>query len=92
MLVFLDMTAAEPDAMLRASGVDRCCDGEGQHRKPAIGHQSLPLDFREIRPLDGCGALETLTSAGVWAKNSARDIFWEEASRLAERIASEIFW
>ena len=33
---------------------------------------------------------EARTSNGVWAKNPARDILWEEACTRAERILSEI--
>jgi hypothetical protein len=84
-LMLFHPTATKTDAMLRAFHIEPARPGEGG-KNPGT-YNGLPLDF-----CDGVAAFLTVrSSAGVWAKNSARDITGRDAFDLAELIRSASF-
>ncbi|MEO8616969.1 MAG: hypothetical protein ABI600_17650 [Luteolibacter sp.] len=63
----------ESDGVFGAFGVDG--SGIRKTRQQTSRSDHLSLDFGDFSP----PGFETLRSFGVWAKNSARDITWEDA-------------
>lgn len=89
--MLLDQITPEADAVFSPFGIDETRNRKLKHRQTSIRDYPLSLDFREICASTGRLTLATLTSTGVCAKNSARDILWEDASCLAKRMVSAIF-
>lgn len=85
MLVFFHVRSSKADCMFRAFGIKTAWISDG--RQQTRGKNHLPLGFCDFMS----PAFKTLSSTGVCAKNSARDIAGKEARALAELIFSAIF-
>ena len=73
MLMLFHVSSLKSNGVFCAFGVD--CSRVTQDRQQAGRNDHLSLDFGDLRP----PGFTTLSSLGVWAKNSARDITREDA-------------